>query len=518
MQNSYDIVIIGAGVSGASCARELSRYRLNILVIDKEADVCCGTSKANSAIVHSGIDCKPGTLMAKLNVRGNELMEPLSRELDFEFDRNGSLILCFDEEDRPRLQALYEQGIENGVPGLRIVESDELHEMEPNVSKDAVAAIWCPTGGIVWPFGMNIAMAENAYTNGVSFCFNTEVSGIDKEEDGYCLHVKRSKAILWTDGNTGEPLRSSLPDGEDTVRTRCVINAAGVYADQIHNMVSGHKIHITPRRGEYCLMDKGTGDIVHSTIFQLPTPKGKGILVTPTIHGNLLIGPTATDTPDREGTCTTQEGLDTVMQKARLSVPSVPTRQIITSFAGLRAHEDGHEFLIGELEDAPFFIDCAGIESPGLTSAPAIGEMVCEIAAGLLNAEPDPSFNGTRKGIIDPKKLDADELSDLIRRDPAYAAMVCRCEMVTEGEIIDAITRPLGAHTLDGVKQRTRAGMGRCQAGFCTPKTMELLSRLLGIPMTEITKNGPDSLLLTGMTDKASSSCAAPGVSGGDNE
>ncbi len=516
MQSIYDIVIIGAGVSGAACARYLSRYRLDILVIDKEPDVCCGTSKANSAIIHSGIDCRPGTLMAKLNVRGNEMMEPLSRELDFEFVRNGSLILCFDEEDRPRLRALYEQGIKNGVPGLRIIESNELHRMEPNVSAEAIAAVWCPTGGIVWPFGMNIAMAENAFANGVSFCFNSEVTGIEKEKDGYCLHVNRAGAILWTEGRQDKPRRECLPDGKDVIRTRCVINAAGVYADLFHNMVSARKIHITPRRGEYCLMDKGTGDIVHSTIFQLPSARGKGILVTPTIHGNLLIGPTATDTPDREGTCTTQEGLDMVMQKARLSVPSVPLRQVITSFAGLRAHEDGHEFLIGEPEDAPGFIDCAGIESPGLTSAPAIGEMVSRIAAELLDAEPDPCFEGRRTGITDPKKLDAGELSELISANPSYAAMVCRCEMVTEGEIIDAITRPLGAHTLDGVKQRTRAGMGRCQAGFCTPRTMELLSRYLGIPMTDITKNGPDSLLLAGQTDKIPAPDTAPASSGGD--
>ena len=509
----YDIVIIGAGVSGTAAARALSRYQLRILVVEKQPDVCCGTSKANSAIIHSGIDCKPGTLMAQLNVRGNSMMDQLAEELDFEFIRNGSLILCFSEEDRPQLQALYEQGLRNGVTGLRIVEKDELHAIEPNLSDEAVAAIFCPTGGIVWPFGMNIALAENAYTNGVSFRFNTAVQNIERTEDGYRLLVHSREAILWDPENDGRCTGSNvcpsysyhgtpLPDGDDVIETRVVINAAGVNADLFHNMVSAEKIHITPRRGEYCLLDKSVGPIVRSTIFQLPTKMGKGILVTPTVHGNILMGPTATDIEDRDGINTSQEGLDEVLQKAARSVPSLPTRQIITSFAGLRAHEDGHEFLIGELPDAPGFIDCAGIESPGLSSAPAIGEMVCDIAVHILQPELNPHYDGKRRGITDPKRLSSDELSSLIRENPAYASMVCRCEMVTEGEIIDAVTRPLGACTIDGVKRRTRAGMGRCQAGFCTPRTMELISQYLDIPQTQITKNGPDGRMLVGKTAK----------------
>ena len=473
----YDVVIIGAGVSGSACARELARYKLSVCVVEKEEDVCCGTSKANSAIVHSGIDCKPGTLMAEMNILGNELMEPLSRELDFEFKRNGSLILCFSDEDLPHLHELYDQGIANKIPDIKLLNANEVHQMEPNISDEVVGAIYCPTGGIVCPFGLNIAMAENAATNGVEFRFDTEVTDIVKKENGYQLLTNHVYIL-----------------------TRCVVNAAGVYADKFHNMVSNNKIHITPRRGEYCLLDKSTGNLVSKTIFQLPGKYGKGILVTPTVHGNTLIGPTADDHDDKEATNTTAEGLAHVCEAARKSVPSVPVRQVITSFSGNRAHEDHHEFIIEELSDAPFFVDCAGIESPGLTSSPAIGVRVSKIVSKLLNAAPNPSFIGHRKGILNPKTLSEKEYAALIKENPAYGNMICRCEMITEGEIMDAIHRPLGAKSLDGVKRRTRAGMGRCQAGFCSPRTMEILSRELGISQLEITKSGKNSKMVVGLS------------------
>lgn len=471
----YDVVIIGAGVTGCASARELSRWRLNICVVEKEEDVCCGTSKANSAIVHSGIDCTPGTLMAEMNLLGNQLMEPLSKELDFEFQRNGSLILCFRESDLPKLQALYEQGLANQVPDIRILGSRELHEMEPAVSDEAIASIYAPTGGIVCPFGMNIALAENAAQNGVQFLFDTEATGITRTADGYELQT-----------NNGP------------VAAKCIVNAAGVHADTFHNMASSRKIHITPRRGEYCLLDKSAGNLVKHTIFQLPNEFGKGVLVTPTVHGNLLTGPTADDHSDKEAVQTTASGLERVCESARRSVPSVPVRQVITSFSGNRAHEDGHEFIIQELEDAPGFVDAAGIESPGLTSAPAIGMRVADIVTGILKPQPNPDFNGTRKGILNPKLLSKEAYAALIRENPAYGNIICRCEMITEGEIIDAITRPLGARSLDGIKRRTRAGMGRCQSGFCAPKTMEILARERGICELSITKSGKGSELLTG--------------------
>ena len=475
----YDVVIIGAGVTGSSSARELSRYNLNICVVDKEEDVCCGTSKANSAIIHSGIDCTPGSLMAEMNVKGNAMMDALSKELDFEFKRNGSLILCFSEEDMMRLKALFAQGVDNKIPDIRILDKEELHQMEPNVSDEAIAAIYAPTGGIVCPFGMNIAMAENAFDNGVEFRFNTKVSNIRKIKGGY-----------------------ELVTNNGSIRTKCVVNAAGVYADKFHNMVSADKIHITPRRGEYCLLDKTTGALVQKTIFQLPEKNGKGVLVTPTVNGNTLIGPIADDHDDFEATCTTLDGLERVCKSAAKSVPSVPVRQVTTSFAGNRAHEDNHEFIIRELSDAPFFIDAAGIESPGLSSAPAIGVRVADIVCGLLKPEKNPNFSGTRKGITDPKKLSKEEYAALIKENPAYGNVICRCETVTEGEIVDSLTRSLGAKSLDGVKRRTRAGMGRCQSGFCSPKTMEIISRELGISQLEITKNGGKSTLLTGYSKK----------------
>ena len=471
----YDVIIIGAGVSGAATARELSRYKVNACVIEKEEDVCCGTSKANSAIVHAGYDAATGSLMAKLNVRGNQMMEQLAKDLDFPFKKNGSLVVCLHEEDMPNLQALYERGVANGVKDLRILNREELRAMEPNISDDAYAALYAPTAGIVCPFNLNIAMAENACENGVEFKFDTEVSGLHPIEGGWAIETNQG-----------------------TFETKYVVNAAGVYADKLHNMVSAKKIHITPRRGDYCLLDKTAGDLVSKTIFALPGKFGKGILVAPTVHGNLILGPTALDIEDKEGTNTTREGLDQVIAKCGMNVKNIPMRSVITSFAGLRAHEDGHEFLIGELEDAPGFIDCAGIESPGLTSSPAIGEMVAEILREKLNLEKNENFVATRKGVLDPDSLSKEERIELIRKNPAYGNIICRCEMITEGEILDAIHRPLGAKSLDGVKRRTRAGMGRCQAGFCSPRTMEILARERHVSMFDITKSGGDSKIVVG--------------------
>ena len=472
----YDVIIIGAGVCGAAVARELSRYRVNACVLEKEEDVCCGTSKANSGIVHAGYDAEPGTLKARLNVQGNKLMERLSEELDFPFKRTGSLVICRDEEGMPALRRLYDKGIENGVPDLKILDREEVLKMESNVADDVYAALYAPTAGIVCPFSLNIALAENAYVNGINFRFDTEVQEIVKIENGYEIRTDNG-----------------------TFQTGYVVNAAGVYADKFHNMVSGKKIHITPRRGDYCLLDKNAGSHVERTIFTLPTKYGKGVLVTPTVHGNLLVGPTAIDVEDKEGTNTTAAGLDEVISKAGQSVRDLPMRQVITSFAGLRAHEDGDEFIIGEPEDAQGFIDCAGIESPGLTSAPAIGKMAAGILREKLHLEEKDDFIAERKGILDPDTLTKEERAELIRREPAYGNIICRCEMVTEGEIIDAIRRPLGAKSLDGVKRRTRAGMGLCQSGFCSPRTMEILARELGISMADITKSGGSSKLVVGI-------------------
>lgn len=472
----YDVIIIGAGVTGCAVARYLSRYQGSALVLERAEDVCCGTSKANSAIIHAGFDAAHGSLMAKMNVQGNRMLPELAKELDFPFRMNGSLVVCMSEEDMPRLRALYENGVKNGVEGLEIVDAQRLHELEPNVSKNAVAALWAPTGGIVCPFNMTIALAENANANGVDFRFNTKVTGFTRGEEGWTVHTEQGD-----------------------FQTRYVVNAAGVYADVLHNMVSARKLHITPRRGDYCLLDRQVGGFVSHTVFQLPGKLGKGVLVSPTVHGNIIVGPTAIDIEDRDGTNTTAAGLEELIAKAGISVDNLPIRQTITSFAGLRAHEDHHEFVIGEAEDAPGFVDCAGIESPGLTSAPAIGLTVAELLQEKLGLRKKEDFIATRKGLLDPKSLTKEAYQALIRENPAYGQIICRCEQVTEGEIIDAIRRPLGARSLDGVKRRTRAGMGRCQAGFCSPRVLEILARELGVSQAEITKCGGASRLIVGV-------------------
>lgn len=462
-----DVIIIGAGVSGCAVARELSRYELDICVLEKESDVCEGTSKANSGIVHGGFDAKPGTLKAKLNVLGNQMMDEMAEKLDFPFRRNGAMVVCQSKEEMAVLEELMERGKKNGVEGMEMLSRSQALLLEPNLADTVYAAIHIPSSGIVCPFEMNLAYAENAVQNGVQFHLETEVKQIEKMENGF--RVLTDKGMF---------------------ETRFLINAAGVYADIFHNMVSREKIHITPRRGEYCLLDKNAGNLVERTIFQIPTPKGKGVLVTPTVHGNLLIGPTAADITDKEGTETTSDGLEEVMKKCTKSVKNIPKRQIITSFAGLRAHEDDGDFIIQEVKDAKGFIDVAGIESPGLSSVPAIGVYVRDIMAGLTELREKKEYCEHRKRITRISELSREEQNGLIQENPAYGQIVCRCEGVTMGEILDAIHRPLGATTLDGIKRRTRAGMGRCQAGFCTPKNMELLAEELHLELKDIRKTG----------------------------
>ena len=468
-----DVLIIGGGVVGCSIARELSKYHCNIILLEKEEDVCSGTSKANSGIVHAGYDAKPGSLKAEFNVKGNAMMEELSNELDFEFKRNASLVLCFELVDLPALEALLERGRANGVPDLSILSGDEVRRLEPNVTDEVKAALYAPTGGIVCPFGLTIAMAENACDNGVKFHFNTEVLAIEKTNDGYIAETNRGTYV-----------------------TKYIVNAAGAYADKIHNMVSEVKLNIIPRRGEYLLLEKEAGKHVSSTVFQLPGKYGKGVLVTPTVHGNLLIGPTAIDQTDKDLTITTAEGYEEICVKAEKSVKDIPFRQVITSFSGLRSHESGNDFVLGEPKDAEGFFDAAGIESPGLTCAPALGKYLAEMVAKKGRFEENTDFNPRRNGITRIADLSVEEKRKLIQERPEYGTIVCRCENISEGEIVDAITRTLGARSLDGIKRRVRQGMGRCQAGFCTPRTMNILARETGIPLEKICKNGTGSELL----------------------
>ena len=464
----YDAVIIGAGVVGCAAARELSRYDLDILVIDRESDVCEGTSKANSAIIHAGFDAAPGTLKAKLNVQGNAMMDKLSVELDIPFRRSGAMVVCREESELAKLEELLERGKTNGVEGLKILERNEALELEPNLSDEVYAALYAPTSGIVCPFEMTLAFAENAYKNGAKFMLSAAVTGISRDENG-----------IFTVSTT-----------KGAVTAKCVINCAGVFSDKIHDMVCEPAFTITPRRGEYMLLDRNAGKTVNCTIFQLPTKMGKGILVSPTVHGNLLLGPTADDTEDREDTATTRDGLGSVRAKSALSVKNIPYGQVITSFAGLRAAGDTGDFIIREDDKVKGFIDAAGIESPGLTSAPAIALYIRDIVAGILPLKEKPDFDPIRKGIPKLASMPAEERAELIRKRPEYGQIVCRCEQISEGEILDSIERPLGASTLDGVKRRVRAGMGRCQAGFCSPKVIDMLAKKQGITYGEVKKNG----------------------------
>ncbi len=464
----YDVIVIGAGVTGCAVARELSRYNASVCVLEKAEDVCEGTSKANSAIIHAGFDAAEGSLMAKLNVRGNEMMDELCEDLDIPFKRNGSMVVCIHKEALGGLNDLYDRGIKNGVKGLKILSREEALEMEPNLSDNVEGALFAPTGGIICPFKLTIAMAENANENGVEFRFNTTVEDIKKGENG-----------TWK-------IRTNNGEYE----SRYIVNAAGVYADKLHNMVSADNVHIIERRGEYCLLDKEAGNHVSHTIFPQPTSLGKGVLVTPTVHGNLLVGPTAVDIEDKEGTNTTAAGLADLQAKANDHVKNLPLKKVITSFSGLRAHLEKHDFVIEEVKDAPHFIDCLGIESPGLSACPAVGEMVGNMLKDMMKLQEKDNWISKRKDILDPSRLSIEERNELIKKNPAYGNIICRCESVSEGEILDAIHRPLGARSLDGVKRRTRAGMGRCQMGFCSPRTMEILHRELGLSYEEITKSG----------------------------
>lgn len=477
MDNSFDVIIIGAGVTGCAVARELSRYDCSVLVIEKDEDVCCGTSKANSGIVHAGYDAKPGTLKAKMNIRGNEMMTSLCEELDIPFKRIGSLVVCTDESLRSGIEELYARGITNGVPDLKILESDEVRELEPNISDDVVCALFAPTAGVICPFRLNIALAECAAQNGVEFKFDTQVTNI------------RSAGDQWI-----------IETSDKTYNARAVINAAGCHADDIHNLVSENKLHITPRRGDYMLLDRSLEGFVKHVIFPQPTKMGKGILVTPTVHGNTLVGPTAVDIESKDEAPVTAEGLVKVQEGAVKNVKGLPLKQVITDFSGLRAHEDGGEFILEEAEGCPGFFDCAGIESPGLTACPAIGEYMASLVSSRLSLKQKDNWNGICKDVIRPFELPPEERENLISDNPEYGRIICRCETITEGEIIDAIRRPLGAKSLDGVKRRTRAGMGRCQGGFCSPRVMDILSRELGLPLEAITKSGGNSKIVTGRT------------------
>jgi glycerol-3-phosphate dehydrogenase len=479
--SNYDVVVIGAGVSGCAIARELSRVEASVCVVEQEEDVCCGTSKANSAIVHAGFDAQTGSLMARLNVDGARRMPGLCEELGVDYRQIGSLVVCTSEEARPGLYELLARGLANGVDDLRVIERNELLELEPNVSDAAVAALWAPNAGIVNPFQLTIALAEVAATNGVEFRFNEKVQGFARQNGRWLVATNKGQ-----------------------LSARVVVNAAGVYADELHNLVASteDQLEIIPRRGQYHVLDTAAAGYVRHTVFALPTALGKGVLVTPTTAGNVLVGPTAEDIEDKRGVDTTSQGVAEVREKSSITMKDVPFRHSIRTFSGLRAHQPGHDFVIGEVTGAPGFVDCAAIESPGLSSAPAIGRMVADIVRALLVYPGEkPYWNSKRMRIPDVEHLSFEEWSALIAKRPDYGRIVCRCRRVTEGQIVDAIHSPLRPSSLDAVKRRVEAGMGRCQGGFCSPKVMEIIAREVPeIAMEDVTKMGPGSELVIGHT------------------
>ena len=470
----FDVIIIGAGIIGTAISRELSKYKGNFLVLEKFDDVSCGTTKANSGIVHAGFDAKIGSRKAFFNVKGAKMFEELSKELDFPYKKNGAFVLAFDIDNDHVLDDLLKKAKANGVDNCEILSGDEIRKIEPNVSPKVTKGLYAKDSGIVSPYEMCIAMAENACSNGVKYEFNKEVINI-KKLDGYFL-------IECSDNTKYE--------------TKVLVNSAGVHSDEINNMLSNKKYHITPRKGEYVLLDKEYSFYTKTTLFQLPTKMGKGVLVAPTTHSNILVGPTAYDTNLKDQTWTTYDGLEEVWNKGSLSVPSLNKGGIITQFSGNRAHEDGDDFIVEFSSDVKGLYNLIGIESPGLASSPAIAKYACDDISKYLNLEINDKFNKYRKGIKRISGLSSLELEELIKENPLYGHVICRCEVVSEAEIVDAIRRVPGAHDLDGIKRRTRAGMGRCQMGFCTPRIMEILARELKIDIDDVTKKGKDSKLI----------------------
>ena len=474
----YDVCIIGGGVIGCAIARELSRMDLSIVLLEKNSDVSEGTTKGNSAIVHAGYDAKPGSLKARYNVAGNLVFADWCAELDVPYRRNTSLVVAFRDEDLPGLQELVERGIKNGVTGLRVIDEQELRFREPAIGPQAKGALLAETGGICGPYELTIELAVHAVINGAEIRLNCLASRVERlpGDEGFLVFT---------------------PQGP--VRCHVLVNAAGVYADEINNQLSQDQFRITPRRGEYLMIDKTFGKSFSATIFQMPTPMGKGILVTPTVEETVILGPTAEDIDNKEDTRTTAEKLDEILRVASLSWAEIPTRSYITAFSGLRAHCDRNDFIIGEAADVPGLYNAAGIESPGLTAAPAIAMDLAGQIGNRLQAKAKTQFLPPWHRAKPFRQMNNEERIQAIAEDPAQGRIICRCEQITEAEIRRSIRRPVGATTVDGVKRRTRAGMGRCQGGFCLPRVLDILSQELGLPQTDLTKFGRNSRILTGL-------------------
>lgn len=477
MDKELDVIIIGGGIVGTAIARELSRYKLDVLLLEKESDVGWGTTKANSAVVHTGYDPKPGTLMAKLNIEGARLFPSICEELDVPYEKLGSLVLTPDEEGFKKLEELKDRGKINGVTNLEIINQDKLFELEPNISRDFKGALFVKDTAITSPVELAIAFRENAEQNGVKFLFDTTVIAFDLEDDSI----------------------ASVKTNRGSFRARWIINSAGIFSDDIARLAGDESFTITPVKGEYALFDKEVGNLVNHIIFPLPTETTKGILVLPTVDKNLLVGPNEHIT-EKDDTTVTEEGLKEILSFGKKEFPTLPLNMIITVFAGLRAKDlNRKDFIIEPSPVVKNLINVGGIQSPGLSSAPSIAIYVTEILKDKgVDLIPKPEFIPERKAIPRFSNLSWEERANLIAKDSNYGEIICRCEYVTVGEIIEAVRR--GATTLDGIKFRTRAGSGRCQGGFCGPRLIKLLSQLLGVLPEEITKKGNGSKLVIGET------------------
>lgn len=474
----FDVVVIGGGVVGASVLRELSKNDLKVCLLEKESDVCLGASRANSGVVHAGFDAPQGSLKAKFNVRGNLLMEKLCQDLGVKFKKNGSLVVAFSDEEMQTLNELKLRGEANGVKELEIISKEELWELEPNVSKKAVGALYAKTGGIVCPYELTIALIGNAMDNGAILYTDFDVISATKTNDVFTVNA--------ADGRS--------------VQAKVVVNAAGLNSGKVAQIFGDDGIKIGARKGEYILLDHESAGFVRRTLFFTPTKLGKGVLVLPTVDNNILLGPTAEEMENAD-TETTYKGLDFVTEKAKTMCDNIPFYNTITSFAGVRAYSDRHDFIVEESQKTQGLINLAGIESPGLTSAPAIAEYAVNgLIGGLLPLKEKENFNPLRKADYFFKNLSDEEKNEIIKRDPSYGRIICRCEKITEGEIIRACTENPPAKDLDGVKRRTRAGMGRCQGGFCQPYVAEIIARCTGIPFEKVTKSGKGSNLLQEVT------------------
>lgn len=492
------VAVIGAGVVGCCIARELCRFAVRVVVLEASDDIACGATRANSGIVHAGFDPQPGTLKARYNALGSAVYPRWASELGFGYYRNGSMVAAFSDEELAGLDELLARGHANGVEGLRIVDADEARAMEPALSSEVRGALIAETGAICDPYGITYGAAENAAANGAEFLFDERVVAID-----------RAAAPRWRIRAT-----SGL-----VVEAVAVVNAAGVHADEINNLVSGRKLEITPVRGDYILYESSLGSLFRHTVFQVPGPAGKGVLVSPTVHGNLFIGPNAVPQQSKENLGTTREGLDFIVDRARRTWPDCSTRGQITNFAGLRASGASRDFVVGEAPDAPRFFNAACIDSPGLTSAPAIAEDLAQQIAEVLAVGENPLFDPIRRPRPLLVMMDEAGVERAIAEDSAWGNIVCSCCKVSEGEIIAALRGPLPVLSLDALKWRCGAMMGECHGGFCAPKILRIVCCELGCRPEEVDKRLRGSWMVassrpdyveTAQTEGSAASALAP--------